>query len=435
MKKQNAGKKMLSVMAMTAIIGSGVTAGINSPLAAPKAHASENEATPEKPATPVLSTIITNETTEIKGSAVPGAQILVQNNKYQNIATTTNVFADANGNFTVTMPKQEVGSVVLVFAKNTTTNQISISNYSSVKDVQILARDTVNQLFENNDPTGKIKASTDVVTIDTAQERVNAMTDATLKATAQSDLNQAKAQLAAQTALIAMFIDGDVTGTITEELTKEALTAAQAMIDTVSSAVVNTELQAILDEAQAQWDAKNVIVKPDTPAVATVITNETTEIKGKAAPGMLILVQNEKYQNIATQSNVMADENGDFTISISKQAVDNKVLVFARNTKTGQISISNFSVVKDVGQFIGRVTPNGYILGIDRYITGTFTGNVAYAVVTVDGNTYKGGTFNEDGTFKFYAIDKIKSTEHPVTMQVFDKSGKLLDTKTVTVQK
>ncbi|WP_373862734.1 immunoglobulin-like domain-containing protein [Listeria newyorkensis] len=39
------------------------------------------------------------------------------------------------------------------------------------------------------------------------------------------------------------------------------------------------------------------------------------------------------------------------------------------------------------------------------------------------------------GTFKFYAIDKTKSTEHPVTMQVFDKSGKLLDTKTVTIQK
>ncbi|MBA3927795.1 immunoglobulin-like domain-containing protein [Listeria rustica] len=320
-----------------------------------------------------------------------------------------------------------------------------------------------------------------------------------------------------------MFNDGDVIGTITEDLTQADLAAAQTHIDSINNTTVKAELQAILDEAQAQWDAKNIIVKPDTPRLSTVITNETTEIKGKATPGMVILAQNNKYQNIATESNMISDENGDFTISISKQAVGDVVLVFARNVTTGQNSISNYSKVKDAEQFIGRVTPNDYFMGTDRYITGaytgdmatitvtvndtvykggtitngefnfytlgkiksaadeviihvynsegkltdtktvtvhaanvvvtkgtlaaetftigdkniigTFTGDVAYAVVTIDGVTYKGGTFSEDGTFKFYAIDKIKSIEYPVTMQAFNKSGKLLDTQTVNIQK
>ncbi|MBA3927793.1 Ig-like domain-containing protein [Listeria rustica] len=112
---------------MTAIIGSGVTVSITAPFTTTKVHASQNEATPEKPATLVLSTIITNETTEITGIAVPGAQILVQNNKYQNIAISTNVFADTNGNFTVTIPKQEIGNIVLVFAKDTTTKSVLVT--------------------------------------------------------------------------------------------------------------------------------------------------------------------------------------------------------------------------------------------------------------------------------------------------------------------
>ncbi|MBC1234829.1 immunoglobulin-like domain-containing protein [Listeria booriae] len=520
---KNAGKKMLSVMTMTAIIGSGVTASMTSPFSELKAHASENEVSPVKPATPVLSTVITNETTEIKGTAFPGARILVQDEKYKNIATNIEIITDKDGNFTASIPKQEAGNTVLVFAKDTVTNQISISNYNIVKDVQVLALDAVARLFVANDPTGKIKESTDIAAIQKAQTQVDAMTDTTLKEAAQNDLNQAKAQLEATMSLTAMFIDGDVTGTITDELTEAALTESQTQIDKINNLTVKAELQAILDEAKAQWDAKNVVVKPDTPIVTTVITNETTEITGKSFAGAKILVQNEKYQNIATESHVIADENGDFTIAIPKQEVGDKVLVFARNVETNQTSISNFSVVKDAELFKGRVTPNDYTIGKDNYIkgtytgdvksimvtvngteyrggtitngefqfyalekikavtdeviihvynsageetdtknvtlgkkegvvtsgtliaetftlgdrniVGTFTGDVAYAVVTINGETYKGGTFNEDGTFKFYAIDKIKSTDYQVTIQAFDKAGKLLDTQIVDVQK
>ncbi|WP_430536755.1 immunoglobulin-like domain-containing protein, partial [Listeria rocourtiae] len=71
-----------------------------------------------------------------------------------------------------------------------------------------------------------------------------------------------------------------------------------------------------------------------------------------------------------------------------------------------------------------------YTVG-DKNITGTYTGDVKSVVVTVNGTAYKGGTFNADGTFKFYALDKIKSADDVIAIQAFDKVGKVLDTQTI----
>ncbi|MBC1459369.1 immunoglobulin-like domain-containing protein, partial [Listeria newyorkensis] len=78
----------------------------------------------------------------------------------------------------------------------------------------------------------------------------------------------------------------------------------------------------------------------------------------------------------------------------------------------------------------GSITVNDMLVPGDKNITGTYTDDVHHVVVTVDGVEYKGGTF-VDGEFKFYAFDKITSASSKVTMQAFDKAGKVLDTKTV----
>ncbi|MBA3927794.1 hypothetical protein HPK16_15765 [Listeria sp. W9-0585] len=56
----------------------------------------------------------------------------------------------------------------------------------------------MNRLFENSDPTEKIKANTDTAVIIMAQAQVDAMTDETLKELTQNHLNQAKVQLVAK---------------------------------------------------------------------------------------------------------------------------------------------------------------------------------------------------------------------------------------------
>ncbi|MBC1476090.1 cell wall-associated (serine) protease, partial [Listeria grandensis] len=78
----------------------------------------------------------------------------------------------------------------------------------------------------------------------------------------------------------------------------------------------------------------------------------------------------------------------------------------------------------------GSITVNDMLVPGDKNITGTYTDDVHHVVVTVDDKDYKGGTF-VDGEFKFYAFDKITSASSTVTMQAFDKAGKVLDMKTV----
>lgn len=92
----------------------------------------------------------------------------------------------------------------------------------------------------------------------------------------------------------------------------------------------------------------------------------------------------------------------------------------------------------------------------DNNITGTYTGDVSRIEVSVDdgefkkGGTVVSGTFKfysyglvtkvtvgttvySDGTFKLYILGKITSVTDTVSIAAYDKAGKLLDNKVLTV--
>ncbi|EUJ31412.1 lipoprotein [Listeria cornellensis FSL F6-0969] len=80
----------------------------------------------------------------------------------------------------------------------------------------------------------------------------------------------------------------------------------------------------------------------------------------------------------------------------------------------------------------GEIALDTFTVG-DKNITGTFTGDVKSVKVTVGGAPYSGGTFNADGTFKFYVFGKTILVDDIIEIQALDKTGKVLDTKTTTV--
>lgn len=81
----------------------------------------------------------------------------------------------------------------------------------------------------------------------------------------------------------------------------------------------------------------------------------------------------------------------------------------------------------------GTVAPDDFILGTSKYLEGTYTGDVAKVKLTVNGETYNGGTV-ADGKISIYAYGKIKTTEDDVTVTAYDKYGNPLDTQTVQVK-
>ncbi|MBC1492831.1 hypothetical protein HCI99_13500, partial [Listeria booriae] len=143
------------------------------------------------------------------------------------------------------------------------------------KAKQDAALKAVNELFNSNTPlTDAIKPTTDQAAIDAAKALVNAVTDPTVKAALQKDLNRAQELLDAKNAAAAaaekakqdaalkavneLFNNNTpATDAIKGTTDQAAINAAKALVDTVTDPTVKAALQKDLNRAQELLDAKN----------------------------------------------------------------------------------------------------------------------------------------------------------------------------------
>ncbi|MBC1935864.1 leucine-rich repeat domain-containing protein [Listeria grandensis] len=107
-----------------------------------------------------------------------------------------------------------------------------------------------------------------------------------------------------------------------------------------------------------------------------------------------------------------------------------EVTIIALDKDMNKLDEEKVTVKTETSQ--GTITPDAFALGTDKYLEGTVTGDVAKVKLTVNGTPFNGGTV-ADGTFKVYAFDKIKNANDVVTITAYDKQGKELDSKTVTI--
>ncbi|MBC6315257.1 toxin Cry1Ac domain D-VI-related protein [Listeria grandensis] len=151
------------------------------------------------------------------------------------------------------------------------------ANIAAEKARQEAATANINALFNNADPTGTIKTTTDAKAVADAQVLIDGVTDIAKKAELQAQLDEAKQQivardLAEETArqeeaaaeLKALFNNNDVTGTIKTATDAKAIADAQQRIDTVTDATKKAELQAQLDEAKSQLAARETAAAEET---------------------------------------------------------------------------------------------------------------------------------------------------------------------------
>ncbi|MBC2180373.1 hypothetical protein HCJ82_09445 [Listeria booriae] len=196
-------------------------------------------------------------------------------------------------------------------------------------DAMNAAAASVKALFNNNDTTGTIKATTDQAAIDAAQKAIDAVTEPAAKAELQANLNKAQAQLDAQKAaeLAAqnqareavnnLFTNQDPTGSITGTMTQSDIDAAQALINKVTDPTKKAELQADLNKAQTQLDAKNAAElaaqNQAREAVNHLFTNQdpTGNITGTMTQGDIDAAQAliDKVTDPTTKAALQADLN------------------------------------------------------------------------------------------------------------------------------
>ncbi|STY40595.1 toxin Cry1Ac domain D-VI-related protein [Listeria booriae] len=150
-----------------------------------------------------------------------------------------------------------------------------LNEKNAEKARQEAAEAGLKDLFNGNDVNGKIKDTTNQEAIDKVQDLINKVTDPTIKADLQKDLDRAQELLDAKIAeelqaedqgqqLIANFLvnqlfqDNDPATDEIKDITNQlAIDTAQSQIDLVKVSTVRDSLQKTLDRAQELLDARN----------------------------------------------------------------------------------------------------------------------------------------------------------------------------------
>ncbi|EUJ41404.1 toxin Cry1Ac domain D-VI-related protein, partial [Listeria rocourtiae] len=150
---------------------------------------------------------------------------------------------------------------------------------------QFLANYLVNQLYQNDEPlTDAIKATTNQGSINLVQAQIDKLLPSAVKTGLQNKLNRAQELLNIRTAVEAgiqravkaLFEDSNPANTIKETVTQADIDAVQARVDTVTDPATKAELQAYIDKAQAEFDAKKETEAADKgqQAIAGFLVNQ-----------------------------------------------------------------------------------------------------------------------------------------------------------------
>ncbi|WP_252371116.1 immunoglobulin-like domain-containing protein, partial [Listeria newyorkensis] len=324
------------------------------------------------------------------------------------------------------------------------------------KEAQDKAREAINNLFENKDPKGNILSSITQEDVTHAQNLINQVTDADKKAALQADLEKAKQQLAerlattgtVKTDAFTIGTDKYVTGTYTGDVARISL--FQDGMEYKGATVKNGTFSFYAADKKIKKDQTIIMVAYDKygkelsqEKVTFVVSTE-----GKITPNEMTIpgdknitgTYTDDVKSVAVTINGTVYKggtvaNGEFKFYSQDKikAATDKVSIQAFDSAGKLLDTKTVKIKAPVVVTAGDITLDTYTIG-DKNITGTYTGDVKSVTVTVNGTAYKGGTFNADGTFKFYALDKIKAADDVIAIQAFDKAGKVLDTQTIVAQ-
>ncbi|MBC2169615.1 immunoglobulin-like domain-containing protein [Listeria booriae] len=173
------------------------------------------------------------------------------------------------------------------------------------------------------------------------------------------------------------------------------------------------------------------VIDNRTPVAPTVnpVKDSDTTVTGTGTKGDTIKVTTPDGETYTT----VVGDDGKWSVTIPAQEAGAKIDATA-TAPNGNTSPKKEVSVLETPQ-TGKLTTNDFTIGKDKYIVGTFTGDVKNFRVTIGTNVYTGGSIDTaKGTYTFYALDKATQ---PGTFKIeaLDKYGHVLDTKTANIVK
>ncbi|MBC1434389.1 hypothetical protein HB848_03455 [Listeria rocourtiae] len=204
-------------------------------------------------------------------------------------------------------------------------------------------------------------------------------------------------------------------GAIKPTLSQFAVNSTRALVNQLPDSAQKTEMLADLNLAQTLLNSSHPTLPP---------TSAT-----EAANAVLGL-----FTNNNPSTNVLKPTTDQQAIDAAQKLVDAVADAMVRANMQVDMDKANalLKAVSAPANFNLTVAP--YQLGKDNYVTGQFSGSIAKISLTV--NNIEGSKINVSAPdFKYYANNVIRNATDSVKLTAYDSSGKVLDTKTVTVTK
>ncbi|MBC1473347.1 hypothetical protein HB852_01770 [Listeria grandensis] len=273
--------------------------------------------------------------------------------------------AKATGTATITVTSTANASL---------TKTIPVTVTANAADV---AQTTVNELFISDNPANHIKDTTTQAKIDTAQTKVDAVTDATKKAELQTYVDKAQAELAnnaknaAKASVDALFSNPPTNTALKPSTTQAIINEASTKVNALPASADKTTMQADITKA-------NTLFQAITPTTLGALTTESTTVSGVGEPNSDIVIT--KGATILASGRV--DGSGKYQLAIAKQPANTTITATVTKASNGKTSSASRTVTT-VALDYKLTGPAEYELGNKSNITGNYGADVAYVRLRV----------------------------------------------------
>ncbi|EUJ42353.1 immunoglobulin-like domain-containing protein [Listeria riparia] len=325
------------------------------------------------PDAPIIQPVKSNDT-KITGSGEANTVVKV----VLPLGAIVNGKTDDKGNFSINIPKQDEGSKIYVTLTDLAGNESEVTTVTV--QANAIAAPTINSVTtDSTTVTGTGIAGA------TVQIKIN---DILYKGTVKSD--------------------GTYSITIPKQTAGSRILANQIYNDVVSASV-----GAFVTQGKVAAPTINALTTDDTTATGTGIVGASVKVKAN---------------NIEYTGTVKTD--GTYSIAIPKQAAN--TVVTATQTLNNVTSSAVSTTVKATA-VTATLTANNFTIGVDNYIKGTYTGDIAKLAIEVNGVLQQ--TINATGSpYQYYAKGKVNAGTDQVYVIGYDATGKQLQKTKVTVK-
>lgn len=419
---------------------------------------------------PTTLDTLTADSTTATGTAEPNATIVIKNAAGDTLGTGK---VGSDGKYSITIPKQASGTVVTATA---TADGKTSSASTTVAKGQDIAKTTIDSLTTDSTlATGTAEPNSDVViktgstTLASGKAGSDGKYSFTIAKQAAGTIVTATASADNQTSSASTTVTKQSSGTVTVtapyyvgyDSNVKATVSGDAV--KVYLEVDGTKYTTVPVSGSFQYYAKDKITKTTQKAYLVALDANGKEL----SRAQVTLKDGSVMQGTvsATPFIVGADSyvKGAYTGAVTKVAISVNGTVYPAVAVSGQGALQYYAkdkitktsdVVKLIGynsegtaistvpvvlngpdSLVGTITPNpsNFVISNDSYVKGTYTGNVKYVSLVVNGvESAKVGVV--DGTtWQYYAKGKITSPTDVVSVKAYNSAGALVDTKSMTV--